>query len=327
MKVLLIMPTFFDYPILIKEELCKLGYEVDFYDDRPSTNAFVKAIIRFKRDLINRYIKKYFESILNGIGDKKYDVVLLISGQSLSLNEEMIKKLRMIQGQAKFILYQWDSLTNFSYIKNVQKYFDKCYSFDREDVQKNTNLKFLPLFYSRRYKNIGEKNNKDFLYDFSFVGTAHPKKYKFISKMSEQLKVVYSKQFIYFFFPSILVFFYRKIVNPEMKKAKYKEFNFISLKEEQMNNVISNSRCILDCAQSGQSGLTIRVLEALGAKKKLITTNMDIVNYDFYREENIYVYDGNFNFNSKFFVLPYIDIDERIYKKYSLESWLKEILS
>ena len=41
-KLLLIMPNFFDYPQAICEELEKMGgwgYEVDCFDDRPSTNG------------------------------------------------------------------------------------------------------------------------------------------------------------------------------------------------------------------------------------------------------------------------------------------------
>lgn len=44
-KLLLIMPNFFDYPQAICEELENMGYEVDCFDDRPSTNGMVKAII------------------------------------------------------------------------------------------------------------------------------------------------------------------------------------------------------------------------------------------------------------------------------------------
>ena len=46
---------------------------------------------------------------------------------------------------------------------------------------------------------------------------------------------------------------------------------------------------VLDSAQDGQLGLTIRVLEAIGAKKKIITTNEDVINYDFYYQR-IYMY-------------------------------------
>ena len=39
--------------------------------------------------------------------------------------------------------------------------------------------------------------------------------------------------------------------------------------KNEMNNVYEKSRCVLDSAQDGQLGLTIRVLEAIGAKRKL----------------------------------------------------------
>lgn len=326
MKLLLIMPRFFNYPELITEELENMGYEVDFFDDRPSTNAWVKVAIRINKNMIGLYIKQYFKEMMNTVKNKEYDVVFLISGQSLSFSEEMISEIKKCQEKAKFVLYQWDSQINFPYVKQVQKYFDKCYSFDRNDVKETPNLKFLPLFYSNVYENIGTKNNEEYKYDFCFVGTAHPKKYKFIKMMSEQLKTVYPKQFIYFFFPSPIVYFYRKIMNKELRKAKYKEFHYVPLKGYEMNDVYEASRCVLDSAQDGQLGLTIRVLEALGAKKKLITTNEDIINYDFYRPENIYVYKGEIDLNNIFFKEEYKEVDSIIYEKYSLKSWLIEIL-
>ena len=322
-KLLLIMPNFFDYPQAICDELKRMGYEVDCFDDRPSTSGFVKAIIRVKKELIRHYIAKYFEKVMEVVRSKKYDVVFLISGQSLSFSEAMIKQIKDEQPQAQYILYQWDSLKNFPYIKKIEPYFDRCYSFDRVDVQSNPTLRFLPLFYTRRYENIGKLKKDSFKYDFCFVGTAHPKKYKFIKMMSEQLKSVYPSQFIYYFFPSRLVFFYRKIMNPELRNAKYSEFHFDSLSGKQMDETYSDSRCVLD---SGQLGLTIRVLEALGAKKKIITTNEDVVNYDFFREENIYVYDGNkFDLTSPFFSQSYKELDDEIYNKYSLRSWLSNM--
>lgn len=327
MKLLLIMPKFFNYPEIIEQELNDMGYEVDFFDDRPSTNAWVKAAIRIRKNLVHSYIQKYFEEMMKTVREKQYDVVFLISGQSLSFSEDMIKQIRECQSTAKFVLYQWDSQTNFPYIKQVQRYFDKCYSFDRQDVAETPGLRFLPLFYSRMYEMIGERKNQDFQYDFCFIGTAHPKKYRYIGMMSEQLKPAYPKQFIYYFFPSPIVFFYRKVRNKELRKAKYSEFHFTPLNEKEMNEIYASSRCVLDSAQAGQRGLTIRVLEALGAKRKLITTNEDIVNYDFYRPENIYLYNGKVDLNDVFFKSDYVEIDQNTYEKYALRNWLREIFS
>ena len=58
----------------------------------------------------------------------------------------MIAKIKDCQPNAKFILYQWDSIKNFPYIVRMHKYFDKCYSFDKEDVGHYPCLQFLPLF-------------------------------------------------------------------------------------------------------------------------------------------------------------------------------------
>lgn len=326
MRALLIMPNFFEYPQAISEELTRMGYIVDYFDDRPSTNGIIKAIIRIKKELISVYIKKYFEKMMETVRQNCYDVVLLISGQSLSFSEEMILEIRECQRDALFVLYQWDSEKNFPYIKRMQKYFDKCYSFDRKDVDAEESLRFLPLFYTRKYEMIAKKQKSEFQYDFCFVGTAHPKKYRFINRISKQLGETYQKQFIYYFLPSKLVYFYRKFKDPEFKYAKIDEFHFIPLRGAEIDDLLINSRCILDSAQDGQIGLTIRVLEALGARKKLITTNTDIINYDFYREENIYVYNGFIDLNAKFFKKPYTEIDVDVYRKYSLNSWLNELV-
>ena len=322
---LLIMPNFFEYPAEITKQLNLLGYDVDFFDDRPSTNSVIKAIIRVNRNFATPFINAYFKRIYRKISITKYNVVILISGQSLSLSEKMIAKIKDCQPNAKFILYQWDSIKNFPYIVRMHKYFDKCYSFDKEDVGHYPCLQFLPLFFSNKYQS--HSCNTVFDYDICFVGTAHPKKYKFVSQMSEQLKAVYSRQFIYYYFPSKLVYYYRKLKNGEFKKAKISQFHFRPLSSEEINSIFERTKCVLDSPQDGQIGLTMRVFEALGARKKLITTNSDISNYDFYREENIYIYKGQFDFSSAFFTKPYMDLANDIYNEYSLCHWLQILIS
>ena len=80
----------------------------------------------------------------------------------------MIKKIRDLQPQAQFVLYQWDSIRNFPYIERMQKYFDRCYSFDRNDVGNNKRLIFKPLFYGKRFEKIGAEKHKEYKYDFLF---------------------------------------------------------------------------------------------------------------------------------------------------------------
>ena len=128
--------------------------------------------------------------------------------------------------------------------------------------------------------------------------------------------------------PSKLKYIYHKLTAPEYKYAKLSEFKLEKIAAKEMMAVFEKSKCILDSPQGGQTGLTIRTLECLGAKKKMITSNADIKYYDFFDETNVMVFETgkSLDFESAFFKKPYKDISEDLYKKYSLRNWLKTML-
>ena len=47
--------------------------------------------------------------------------------------------------------------------------------------------------------------------------------------------------------------------------------------------------------------------------------------YDFYNPKNIYIYDGEFDFENEFFKSDYEELPKDIYEKYSLRGFLKQI--
>ena len=55
----------------------------------------------------------------------------------------------------------------------------------------------------------------------------------------------------------------------------------------------AGAACMLEILQKGQTGMTMRTLEALFFNKKLITTNAAARLLPFYHPDNIYVLDGN----------------------------------
>ena len=93
--------------------------------------------------------------------------------------------------------------------------------------------------------------------------------------------------------------------------------------------ITKKSRCILDFPYACQEGLTMRTIEALGAKCKLITTNKNIIQYDFYNEKNIYIIDPiTMNLPDEEFILSeYEDIPNDMYLYYSLDSWIEWLIS
>lgn len=329
-KVLLIAPVFFGYYKEIIAELEKMGYDVDYVCDAPSNSNISKALGRINKSFIRFFTKRYFKNkVLPFISGKTYDYVLVVGGMTFAFSATMVKKMRDMNPQAKFVMYQWDSEKNLPYSTSIHPYFDKLYSFDRYDCKRDSKYNFLPLFYTRMYEDIGSKASYEkFEYDCSYVGTAHPLKYKNINEIAKALKAIWPKQFIYHYMPSKLKYIYHKLTAPEYKNAKLSEFKLDKIAAKEMMVVFEKSKCVLDSPQGGQTGLTIRTLECLGAKKKMVTSNVDIKYYDFYDEANILIFEPNkpIDENSPFFTNPYKELSKELYEKYSLRNWLTTLL-
>lgn len=327
-RILLIAPAFFDYYKNILAELQNMGYEADYICDTYSNSSFSKALGRINKKLIQGSMKKAFsKDILPKIRKKEYDFVLVVAGMTFAFSSDMVEKIRKIQSGAEFILYQWDSEENLPYVVEIHPFFDRIYSFDPVDCKKNEGCTFLPLFYNRQYEEIGEKAKPfKWKYDCSYIGTAHPQKYEGINQMTKVLKDLMPRQYIYHYMPSCLKYVYHKLFAEEFRSARFSEFQKEKLPISMATKIFEQSKCILDAPQAGQRGLTIRTIECLGAKRKLITTNTDVKNYDFYRETNILVFQGEVDNNSTFFTKEYEDVPEEIYHKYSLRQWIGTLL-
>lgn len=90
---------------------------------------------------------------------------------------------------------------------------------------------------------------------------------------------------------------------------------------------IYESRCIVDIPQPRQTGITLRPMEAIFYEKKLLTSNADIMSYDFYAPENIFVLgERSLEELPGFLAAPYKKIPEEIIQRYTPEDWLNTFL-
>lgn len=321
-KILLFAPQFFSYEKEIKKKLEKLGAKVDYFDERMNPNNLTKSIIRLNRNILKRKIKKYYEKIIQNLVEDEYDSVFFINPETIT--PELLIKLKNSQKKAKFILYMWDSIKNKKKTLNLINYFDRCYSFDKNDCLNNPKLKFRPLFFTDVYsKKIAEKSIK---YDFIFIGTVHSDRYKILKSIEEQAIAKNIKGYLYMYFPSKILFYIKKLVDRSYSNVRSENFKFKSLNGEQIFEKVQKSKIVIDIQHPKQTGLTMRTIEMIGMKKKLITTNKDIINYDFYNKDNIFILDrDNPKVDIKFFETEYKEINEKIYWKYNIKNWLEEI--
>ena len=321
-NMLFIAPKFYSYHILMKKAFEDKGYNVDYYDDRPGDSFAIKALIRLNKGLVKRKTAKYFENIKRKAMEKEYELVLVIYGQSFTC--DMMKDLKKICTNAKFVFYMYDPISSMPDRIEFAQFFDKAYTFDIVDFENYKEFDFLPLFYVK-----DDYNKRKIQYDYCVLTTAMPGKYKkikeilkFIKKQDNNLKI-----FNFQFLQSRIVWLYYFITTSEFKRSKFWEFKYKRLSYSESNNILEKSNIIIDCPKEGQSGLTIRTLECLAAGKKMITTNKTILKYDFYRPENFYVYDGEIDFDDIFFKRDYNPIPLEIKEKYSISNWVNCILS
>lgn len=218
-------------------------------------------------------------------------IILGENGYTPNISKYIKKK----NPKCKIIMYYWNIL-NDEYKKILEdKNIDEFWTFDKSEAEKY-NLKYNPQFYSKKIISP----NTEIKQDVVFMGRAKDRK-KELKKLEEIIKKL-----------SIKTNFF--IIEKEKDLIKYNEY----LKQ------VYASKCILDYNQEGQVGLTLRPMEALFYQKKLITNNKDIINYDFYNSNNIFILGiDDMNKIKEFIDSPYQEIDEKIVNYYDYESWLK----
>lgn len=88
------------------------------------------------------------------------------------------------------------------------------------------------------------------------------------------------------------------------------------------------ARCLIDIVQCGQGGLTLRPLEAMLYRRKLLTNNRSVLNEEFYRPENIFVLgtDENLEGIESFMELPMVEIDNATKMLYSVDALITTVI-
>ncbi len=324
-KILFLAPKFFGYEQKIKSKMEAMGAIVDFYDARSVTKSIDRAILKISPVFFKKITKEYFNNILNKCKNTNYDYIFIVKCDMIS--EDILKQFRNTFNNAKFCLYLWDSVANIPGVSHKFKYFDRVLSFDRFDSNFYNSIIFRPLFYLDEFQNVVNRV-ENFKYDISFCGTIHSDRYKIVKKIKEFCITNNLKSYNFLYLQSEFIFKFYKMIKKEFSGAKMIDFSFSNLSANEISNIVKDSRIVLDMQHPKQTGLTMRTIEMLGMNKKLITTNYDIVNYDFYNPQNIFVIDReNIKIDKEFFLSSYQPLDQVIYDKYSIENWLSDIFS
>lgn len=313
-RILLLYAKFFNYDKIVKEKLQSMGAEVDMYDARAELNVYEKALLKIYKGQFWRKLKKYHKQIQEEKKGTDYNIVFSNS----YLPAETVDGYRKTFPNAKLILYLDDSVANTTNVENTFSHYDKVMTFDRGDSERY-NIGFLPLFFEDSYASPENAKKK---YDMCFIGTIHSDRLKVIEAMENYCA---KKDLVFYhfcFLQSHFMYCYYWLTKKEFRKKSPSYFSYKSLPLSEVVDVILHSKAILDIQHPRQTGLTMRTIETLGARKKLITTNRDIVNYDFYNSHNIAMIErDNPIIKPDFWSTENENLVNNVFEKYSITNW------
>ena len=275
-------------------------------------NAFIRFLNFLSKTLFRYNLKSFIISWRRKNREKKifrqnYDLLLAIRPDLMSL--EQIEQCKQVC--LRSVGYQWDGLDRFPGIYEYIDYFEHFCVFDKCDLSKNPKLKFKTNFRLKPY-------NEDFEFtrpDAHFIGDVDPYRYQLLLEVADHLGALGYKPIFYIIrYPAHVT---KK--HPSIRVCKS------PISYNQNLHIVKHTQIIIDIThQNLHSGLSLRFFEAMEFKKKLITTNGDVLEYDFYHPNNIYIYGQSKNTLAEFLSLPYYELSSEITDKYKIDEWIKE---
>lgn len=233
--------------------------------------------------------KIWFDSWVRRI--KIYDTVVLgDSGNTANI----VKYINQKFPRKRVIVWYRNSASSTISPDKFQGMRCELWSFDKKDCEK-----YKMGFNSQFYIPDNEYKEHEIKYDVVFVG-------KDKGRLAELLKIEKKLNLL-----GLTTQFC--IVGYNSEKIVYRD----------IVKMISAARCIMDFQCEWQDGITLRPLEAIFYRKKLITNCTSIKDMEFYRPNNIFILNQN-NHNDivQFMDAKYEEIPEQIVKYYSMDSWI-----
>lgn len=205
--------------------------------------------------------------------------------------------------------------TKENYLEKLTPLVDKIYSFDECDC-KRYNIAYLPPFLSFTHQQFETKKQhiKDNPSCF-YVGAKDEYREKIITSIHQTL----------IHHGCITDFF---LIDKDDTDARSAIFKNEKLTYQQNLDKIKNSDILIEINIPTQVGLTLRALESIFFNKKLITTNCEIKNYDFYDPQRVFIW-GHDPLTSlpDFLQKPSKAVSNEIIKNYSADAMLERLLT
>lgn len=261
----------------------------------------------------NPKLKKRQEYILQQLQKSGFQHQILV------INPELIDleyHLEIKKHTEKYIAYLYDSVSRCPVKHLLDGVFDEIFSFDKVDVATYGFSEINNYIYFDTPKTASQLKQ-----NFIYIGSID-NRLDYLNQFAEHLK----KQHQSFLFYAIgKKAFINKLKQLFLGKNKNIIFQKKRFSQQETLKMYAESETIVDLVRDNQTGLSFRIFEALGLRKKIITNNFSIQNYDFYTSNNVYLIDENIQFQSNVYTSNFVQLPDNIYDKYSISAWVETV--
>ena len=261
----------------------------------------------------NPKLKKRQEYILQQLKKSGFQHQILV------VNPELIDleyHLEIKKHTEKYIAYLYDSVSRCPVNHLLDGVFDEIFSFDKVDVATYGFSEINNYIYFDTPKTASQLKQ-----NFIYIGSID-NRLDYLNQFAEHLK----KQHQSFLFYAIgKKAFVNKLKQLFLGKNKNLIFQKKRFSQQETLKMYAESETIVDLVRDNQTGLSFRIFEALGLRKKIITNNFSIQNYDFYTSNNVYLIDENIQFQSNVYTSNFVQLPDNIYDKYSISAWVETV--
>lgn len=210
---------------------------------------------------------------------KENDDMLLFGIESIYELYQIIK----VYPSKKIIVWLWNPIANRVYMRIFLKICKliniKVYTFDKLDACKYR-IKYHPQIINKRI--LPEKKYHE-KYKLFFVGV-DKKRYTLLKEIEQCVRGHYENKLIL-------------IPDKTSEKTADKIYRKDNINYSQYIELLNDSEVIIELAQPDQSGLTLRVLEAAFLSKRIITNNKQVMNYNLFNKDDIFLLDERYDEN------------------------------
>ena len=320
-SIMVLMPADVGIHVEVRRGLEQLGFRVKMATGLPERfryrglgerlrNLLHKAIgdRGYKRRLVQAQMQHQVDRTIDEAG--RVDFTLVIRADCFT--HAQLEKARRNSGRCYG--YHWDGFNRFPGIEERLRYFHRFYVFDPADVRPAAGVGHADNFWFDRIAGDAATAEPDV--DVYFVGT-YDGRAPFLLTTFERLRRQGQ---------TVRAIIAGRNPGPRPDIADV-SFPADGITYSENLDLLPSARILLDVPHLDvHQGLSLRVFEALGAGKKLITTNPQVLRCDFYHPDNVHLLTDDDEALARFLAAPAVPVASDLRLRHSFSAWLRRVL-